>query len=92
MLRVPPQGSQIRNKRCVNFRPILARKINSAQIIQQYDPNTLPEREVTSVVNFPPRQIEKIMTEVSLLGFPNRKEEVILIRPDYPVINGGNLC
>jgi len=46
---------------------------------------------VLAVVNFPPRQIGKFMSEVLVLGVPDQEGEVVLLRPDIDVPNGGRL-
>lgn len=43
------------------------------------------------MVNFPPRQIGKVTSDVLVLGFPDAEGEVVLITPDLPVPNGGRL-
>jgi tRNA-binding protein len=48
-------------------------------------------RQVAAVVNFPPRQIGKMMSEVLTLGFPDAAGEVVLITPERTVPNGGRL-
>jgi tRNA-binding protein len=48
-------------------------------------------RQVAAVVNFPPRQIGKFMSEVLTLGFPDEEGNVVLIAPDKTVPNGGRL-
>ena len=47
--------------------------------------------QVAAVVNFPPRQIGKFMSEVLTLGFPDGDGEVVLIEPSLPVPNGGRM-
>ncbi|HJS31660.1 MAG TPA: tRNA-binding protein, partial [Alphaproteobacteria bacterium] len=47
--------------------------------------------QVAAVVNFPPRQIGKFMSEVLVLGFPDGEGEVVMISPDQDVPNGGRL-
>jgi tRNA-binding protein len=64
---------------------------SSAQIVANYDPATLVGRQVAAVVNFPPKQIGKFMSEVLVLGFPDGAGEVVMIAPDKPVPNGGRL-
>lgn len=64
---------------------------SSAQITRHYAPEALVGRQVLCVVNFPPRQIGPVMSEVLVLGVPDDDSEVVLIRPDLPVPNGGRL-
>jgi tRNA-binding protein len=66
-------------------------KRTSAQITVHYDPGRLIGRQVAAVVNFPPRQIGKFLSEVLVLGFPDAAGEVVLVAPDLPVPNGGRL-
>lgn len=64
---------------------------SSAQITRHYDPEALVGRQVLCVVNFPPRQIGPVMSEVLVLGVPDPDNQVVLIAPDRPVPNGGRL-
>ena len=66
-------------------------KKTSAQITVHYDPEHLVGKQVAAVVNFPPRQIGKFMSEVLVLGFPDGEGEVVLVTADQPVPNGGRL-
>ena len=66
-------------------------KKSSAQITVHYDPEHLVGKQVAAVVNFPPRQIGKFMSEILVLGFPDGEGEVVLVTPDLPVPNGGRL-
>ena len=75
----------------IDFGPQIGRKTSSAQITRHYAPQTLVGRQVAAVVNFPPRQIGKTMSEVLTLGFPDAHGEVVLIAPERPVPNGGRL-
>lgn len=69
----------------------LGERKSSAQITRHYAPETLVGKQVLCVVNFPPRQIGKFMSEVLVLGVPDGDNEVVLIRPDLDVPNGGRL-
>ena len=75
----------------IDFGPSLGAKKSSAQITLHYQPEALIGRQVAAVVNFPPRQIGKFMSEVLTLGFPDRDGAVVLVVPDKPVPNGGKL-
>ncbi|MBM3606463.1 MAG: tRNA-binding protein [Alphaproteobacteria bacterium] len=69
----------------------LGERKSSAQITRHYDPETLVGRQVLCVVNFPPRQIGPVRSEVLVLGVPDPEGKVVLIRPDLDVPNGGRL-
>lgn len=75
----------------IDFGPGVGVKRSSAQITRHYDCAALVGRQVAAVVNFPPRQIGKFMSEVLTLGFPDRDGEVVLFAPDHPVTNGARL-
>jgi tRNA-binding protein len=75
----------------IDFGPEIGRKKSSAQLTAHYTPETLVGRQVAAVVNFPPRQIGKTMSEVLTLGFPDAASEVVLIAPERNVPNGGRL-
>jgi tRNA-binding protein len=66
-------------------------KRTSAQLTVHYTPETLLGRQVAAVVNFPPRQIGKFMSEVLTLGFPDDTGAVVLLAIERPVPNGARL-
>lgn len=78
-------------KLLIDFGPEIGIKKSSAQITQNYAPETLVGCQVAAVVNFPPRQIGPIMSEVLTLGFPDENDFVTLISPTKKVPNGGRL-
>lgn len=69
----------------------LGERKSSAQITRHYAPETLVGRQVLCVVNFPPRQIGPVRSEVLVLGVPDPDGEVVLIRPDMAVPNGARM-
>ena len=64
---------------------------SSAQITEHYALEELPGRQVAAVVNFPPKQIGKFMSEILVLGFPDADGKVVMITTDRKVPNGGKL-
>lgn len=75
----------------IDFGPGVGIKRSSAQITQRYDIATLVGRQVAAVVNFPPRQIGKFMSEVLTLGFPDENGDVVLFAPDHRTPDGARL-
>lgn len=75
----------------IDFGAELGERKSSAQLTRHYTPEGLLGRQVAAVVNFPPRQIGTVRSEVLVLGFPDEEGEVVLIGPDQKVPNGGRL-
>lgn len=86
-----PEARKPAIKLWVDFGPELGEKKTSAQITRFYTPEELPGRQVAAVVNFPPKQIGKFMSEVLVLGFPDPEGEIVLISPTRSVPNGGRM-
>jgi tRNA-binding protein len=75
----------------IDFGGDLGVKKSSAQLTVHYTVENLIGRQVAAVVNFPPRQIGKFMSQVLTLGFPGTDGSVVLVVPDKQVPNGGKL-
>ena len=75
----------------IDFGGDLGVKKSSAQLTVYYTVENLIGRQVAAVVNFPPRQIGKFMSQVLTLGFPGTDGSVVLVVPDKQVPNGGKL-
>ena len=75
----------------IDFGPEIGEKKSSAQIVKHYSPEQLIGKRVLAVVNFPPRQIGKFMSEVLTLGVPDEEGEVVLIPPDLETPTGGRM-
>lgn len=86
-----PEARKPALKLWVDFGGDLGEKRSSAQITRHYSPEELVGRHVLAVVNFPPRQIGKVLSEVLVLGLPDAEGEVVLIGPDQAVPLGGRL-
>ncbi len=86
-----PEARKPAIKLWVDFGAEIGEKKSSAQITKHYTPDELPGRRVLAVVNFPPRQIGPVMSEVLVLGVPDDEGEVVLIVPDKDVPLGGRL-
>jgi tRNA-binding protein len=78
-------------KLTIDFGETIGTKRSSAQITEHYTLEDLIGRQVAAVVNFPPRQIGPMRSEVLTLGFPDADGKVVLIAPSEPVPNGGRL-
>lgn len=86
-----PEARNPAFKLWIDFGDDLGVKKSSAQITVHYSPEKLIGKEVVAVVNFPPRQIGKFMSEVLVVGLPDDDGDVVLITPDIDVPIGGRI-
>ena len=86
-----PEARKPAYKLTIDFGPELGTKRTSAQITHHYTPEALLGRLVVAVVNFPPRQIGKFMSEVLVLGLPDANGHIVLLQPQPDVPVGGRV-
>ncbi|MEJ6397573.1 tRNA-binding protein [Yoonia sp. 208BN28-4] len=86
-----PEARKPAIKLWIDFGDEIGEKKTSAQLTAHYTPDGLIGKQVLAVVNFPPRQIGKFMSEVLVLGMPDADGGVVLVGPDQPVPEGGRL-
>jgi tRNA-binding protein len=85
-----PEARKAAYRLTIDFGPIGLKK-SSAQITRHYACDELVGRQVAAVVNFPPRQIGRFMSQMLTLGFADEDGEVVLAVPERPVPNGSRL-
>ena len=86
-----PEARKPALKLTIDFGGTIGTKRSSAQITDHYTPQALVGKQVAAVVNFPPRQIGKFMSEVLIVGFPDDDGSVVLFSPDRRLSNGARL-
>ena len=85
-----PEARKPAWKLTIDFGEEIGTKRSSAQITN-YPREALEGRRVVAVVNFPPRQIGPVSSEVLVLGASNEAGEVILLAPDAEVPLGARI-
>ena len=75
----------------IDFGEKVGIKKTSAQLQKYYKSDELINKQVIAVINFEPKQIGKIISDVLVLGVPDFENEPVLLSPDKPVNNGGKL-
>lgn len=86
-----PEARNPSFKLWVDFGAKIGEKKTSAQITVHYTPEELVGRMVIGVINFPPRQIGKFMSEFLILGVPDAEGGIVLLTPDQDVPVGGRM-
>lgn len=86
-----PEARKPAIKLTIDFGGEIGVRKSSAQITRHYTPDALVGKQVVAVVNFPPRQIGKFMSQVLTLGVPDADGEVVLLHPSQAVPDGGRM-
>ncbi len=86
-----PEARKPALKLWVDFGGALGTRQSSAQVTVHYSPDRLIGRQVLAVVNLPPRKIAGFESQVLVLGLPDENGDVVLLRPDLKVPDGGKV-
>jgi tRNA-binding protein len=80
-----PEARKPATKMWIDFGPEIGERKTSAQVTAHYSLESLVGKQVMGVVNFPPRQIGKFMSEVLVLGLTDEAGGIVLLSPDQDV-------
>lgn len=86
-----PEARQPAIKLWIDFGAEIGEMKSSAQITSNYNDKDIVGKQVMAVVNFPPKQIGKFLSECLVLGVVDGADGVVLIGPDQKVANGQRL-
>jgi tRNA-binding protein len=86
-----PEARKPAIKMWIDFGSEIGEKKTSAQVTAHYTPEALVGKQVMAVVNFPPRQIGRFMSEVLVLGVSDAEGGIVLLSPDHDVPLGGRM-
>ena len=86
-----PEARKPAFKLTIDFGTEIGQRRSSVQITEHYRLDQLPGKQVAAVLNFPPRQIGRFMSQVLVLGFPDADGKVVLVAPDHRIPDGGRL-
>ncbi|TMM55421.1 tRNA-binding protein [Sulfitobacter sabulilitoris] len=86
-----PEARKPAIKMWIDFGPEIGERKTSAQVTVHYTPESLIGKRVMAVVNFPPRQIGPVRSEVLVLGVPDENGAIVLVSPDRDVPTGGRM-
>lgn len=74
----------------IDFGPLGIKK-SSAQITNHYTLESLLNKQIVAVVNFPVKQIGNFYSECLVLGVYDSEDKVVLLKPDFAVSNGNKI-
>ncbi len=86
-----PQARRPAYKLTIDFGTELGTKRSSAQITERYTADQLRGMQVLAVIDLGPKTIARFTSEVLVLGLPDERGHVVLLRPDSPVSNGAKV-
>ena len=87
-----PEARKPAIKMWIDFGPEIGERKTSAQVSTHYTPEALVGKQIMGVVNFPPRQIGKFMSEILVLGLADCAGDIVLLSPDQNVPLGERMC